>query len=260
MNSDRSTGGTEAMRRSTRLLACGLALIAGSALAQGGPPMVTDDPGTPGDGHWEINLGAIATRMPHRREVAAPDADINYGWGERVQLKIDIPWVFSRDDGEPWKSGFGDGVVGVKWRFIDAERAGFSMSTYPQYTRSVLDSSARRGVAGTGHEFFLPLEVAGELGAFDLAAELGRNFVSGDSANQWVAGIVAGHGCGEGVGCLAEVHTTHSALASATLLNVGVHWKISDNLTFLGATGREFGTRSDDLRQALVYLGIQITR
>ena len=25
-------------------------------LAQGGPPLITDDPGTPGDGHWEINI------------------------------------------------------------------------------------------------------------------------------------------------------------------------------------------------------------
>jgi hypothetical protein len=30
-----------------------------SAFAQGGPPMVTDDPGTPGDGHWEINIASL---------------------------------------------------------------------------------------------------------------------------------------------------------------------------------------------------------
>src|SRR5215831_18405962 len=49
----------------------GAAALATSALAQGGPPMVTDDPGTPGDGHWEINIGSIATHSPGRWTVAA---------------------------------------------------------------------------------------------------------------------------------------------------------------------------------------------
>ena len=32
------------------------------ARAQGGPPFLTTDPGTPGNGNWEINVGAAATR------------------------------------------------------------------------------------------------------------------------------------------------------------------------------------------------------
>jgi len=42
------------------------------ARAQGGPPMVTDDPDTPGDGHWEINLAAIGAHTPGRFDLAAP--------------------------------------------------------------------------------------------------------------------------------------------------------------------------------------------
>ncbi len=30
--------------------------------AHAGPPMVTDDPDTPGDGHWEINMAAAGGR------------------------------------------------------------------------------------------------------------------------------------------------------------------------------------------------------
>ena len=29
--------------------------------AQGGPPMITDDPGTPGPGRWEINIAIART-------------------------------------------------------------------------------------------------------------------------------------------------------------------------------------------------------
>ena len=249
------------LRRTARWLALiAAATIAGPVLAQGGPPMVTDDPETPGDGHWEINLGAIATRTPGRLEVAAPDADINYGWGDHIQLKADVPWVFARDDGQRWKSGLGSGNFGVKWRFIDQEQAGFSVSTYPQYTRSMLDDSIRRGITGGGHEFFLPLELAADIGGFGVSTEVGRNFVSGGGDSQWIAGIVVGHACGEGRECIAEVRQTQAPGTHLTLLNLGMHWKINDTYTLLGAVGREFGTSSDERRQVLVYVGVQIVR
>jgi hypothetical protein len=244
-----------------RLLAvAGLSAMLGTAFAQGGPPMVTDDPGTPGDGHWEINLGAIATRTPGRWEIAAPDADINYGWGDHVQLKLDVPWVTSREDGQSWKSGAGEATVGLKWRFVDQEQAGFALSTYPQYGRSMLDSSIRRGITGAGDRFFLPIEIAAEVGGIGIAAEVGRNFVQ-DGPRQWVAGIVAAHGCGDGIECMAEVHATQQAHGNAlTLLNVGTRWKLSDSCTLLASVGHEFGARADEPRQLLAYLGVQLTK
>ena len=246
--------------RFTKTLAsCAIAAAMLPALAQGGPPMVTDDPETPGDGHWEINIGAIATRTPGRWEVAAPDADINYGWGDRIQLKLDIPWVTARDDGQRWKSGVGEAEVGVKWRFVDQEQAGFSLSTYPQYGRSLLKSSIRRGLAADGHRFFLPLEFATELPGFGVAAEIGREFVQ-RGPNAWAAGVVAAHACGSEIECMAEIHTTQAPGEHQTLLNLGLHWKLDDALTVLAAIGRDVGVRSDEHRQALVYLGLQIKR
>ena len=240
----------------------GLMLLAGSALAQGGPPMVTDDPDTPGDGHWEINLGAIQQRTAGRREVAAPDADINYGWGDHIQLKADIPWVFAKDDGQQTQSGLGQGNFGVKWRFVDEDKAGYSLSTYPQYTRTLVSSSNRRGITSPEHSFFLPLEMAADVGGgFSLAAEVGRNFVSGPgSNNQWVAGFVLAHDCAEGVQCLGELHQTQSPGEHQTLVNLGLHWKLEEHLTLLAAAGREFGTKSDDQLKSLVYIGLQFTR
>jgi hypothetical protein len=63
------------------LMTAGLACVPGVSRAQGGPPLVTDDPDTPGGGHWENNLAAMATRTSGRWTLAAPDADLNYGWG-----------------------------------------------------------------------------------------------------------------------------------------------------------------------------------
>ncbi|MBV8380558.1 MAG: hypothetical protein JO369_07345 [Paucibacter sp.] len=224
--------------------------------------MVTDDPGTPGDGHWEINLGAIGSRTQGRHELAAPDADINYGWGEHIQLKADIPWVIARDSGQAAVSGLGAGNFGVKWRFIDEDDFGFSLSTYPQYTRSLLASSNRRGVTSPGHEFLLPLEISADVGSgFSVAAEIGRNFVnSGDAPNQWIAGFVLAHDCGPSVECLGEVHQSQSPDAHQTLVNIGLRWKLREALTLLAAGGREFGTSSIEQQHSLIYLGLQITR
>jgi hypothetical protein len=53
-------------------LAAALAGMPDVLLAQGGPPLVTDDPDTPGDGRWEINLATIATHSTGRWSLAAP--------------------------------------------------------------------------------------------------------------------------------------------------------------------------------------------
>jgi hypothetical protein len=236
-----------------------LALASGPALPQGGPPMVSDDPETPGDGHWEINLATIAQHTSGRWDIAAPDADINYGWGEHVQLKVDAPWLFVHEAGQPWKSGLGAPDVGVKWRFIDIEDSGFSMSTYPQYTRNWLSSSASRGISAPGGQFFLPIEVATVVHEFSLDAELGPNFVQYGST-QVVGGAIVAHSCGRDVECIGEVRETLAPNDKQTLLNFGLHWKLDESKVLLAAAGREFGSHSGDQQRLLVYLGIQFLK
>src|SRR6516225_11447901 len=79
-----------------------------SALGQGGPPMLTDDPDTPGPSFWEINLAGIAKRTQAERRYEAPTVDINYGVGERIQLKFEIPWVNSSGPGHSFQTAAGN--------------------------------------------------------------------------------------------------------------------------------------------------------
>ncbi|HEV2976489.1 MAG TPA: hypothetical protein VG425_02775 [Casimicrobiaceae bacterium] len=229
------------------------------AFAQGGPPLVTDDPDTPGAGRWEINLATIGSHTTGRWEIAVPDADINYGWGDQVQLKLDVPWTFVREDDAGWKSGLGAGEVGVKWRFVDSDDAGWSMSTYPQYLWNWLPSSAERGLVESGRQFFLPIEAATVVGDFGLDAEVGRDFVAA-GPNQWEAGFVVAHSCAAALECVGEAHTTLSAHSAQVLLNLGVHWKLNDSLFLLASAGREFGPRNDAQQHGVFYLGLQILR
>jgi hypothetical protein len=247
------------MRKLAVPLLAAVLLANGSALAQGGPPLVTDDPETPADGRWEINVAAIYARSHDRKDLALPDVDMNYGYGGNIQLKLDIPWAFSKDGSEAWKSGLGAIDAGVKWRFIDQEKAGFSMSTYPQVLWNPLDSSARRGITSPDTEFLLPVEAATQVGGVGLDAEVGRNFVEHGS-DQWVAGFIVAPKCSEDIECLFEVHETIAPHEHQTLLNIGMHWDLREGMTLLAAVGREFGTASDEQRKALVYLGVQFVR
>jgi hypothetical protein len=97
---------------------------------QGGPPFRTDDPETPGNKHWEINFGWIGDRNPAAGAYQIPDFDINYGLGDRIQLKYEIPIAIEETRQLPATAttpaqpgqvigGLGESLLGIKWRFYE---------------------------------------------------------------------------------------------------------------------------------------------
>ena len=97
--------------------------------------MLTDDPATPGSGAWEINTAYVEQRTRQDRQRSFPHVDVNYGLGDRIQLKYETGWVFAdvpASEGGGVKSGLDDSLLGVKWRFLDQERIGADLSIYPQ--------------------------------------------------------------------------------------------------------------------------------
>src|SRR5271168_471432 len=98
--------------------------------AQGGPPFRTDDPETPGNRHWEINFGWIGDRNRAAGAYQVPDFDINYGLGDRIQLKYEIPIAIEETRPQPATAtapgvsgyvigGLGESLLGIKWRFYE---------------------------------------------------------------------------------------------------------------------------------------------
>ena len=182
----------------------GFVLFPVIALSQGGPPFRSDDPDTPGNGHWEINFGFIGDRNPGSGSYAGPDIDINYGIGQRIQLSYEVPLSIQETRGDPVHvaAGLGNSLLGVKYRFYqrhsrthlrDGERqVKFSLSIYPQ----VLVSPARsvdRGVAEPGPQLLLPLQANADYGWVRLSAEAGYWIAGKDAPDSWIQGVVAGH-------------------------------------------------------------------
>jgi len=108
---------------SPRLTASSLwaAFVLFSALgwAQGGPPFRSDDPDTPGNRNWEINIFGTGDRNPAAGSYEVPNVDINYGVGHRIQLKFEIPLSMAelRGPNGHVAAGLGNSLMGVKWRF-----------------------------------------------------------------------------------------------------------------------------------------------
>jgi hypothetical protein len=241
-------------------LALAAVLLHGSAAwASGGPPMLTDDPGTPGDGHWEINLATLAFHGESGTTYQVPLVDANYGVGERLQLKLEMPWIHQDDAGSS-ANGMGNGLLGVKWRFYDDGEDGWQISTYPQYQFAPSASAAHRGLAESGTAALLPLEFVRNIPGGDINVEVGRWMRPAGRGDSWIAGLVLTHTLKKGVEIMAELHDEKAVNSSRAELiaNLGARWDLSDRYTILASAGRDLHNTLAEKNTFLSYLGLQL--
>ena len=230
------------------------------ALAQGGPPLQTDDPGTPGDGVWEINLAAAMEKRRGERILEAPLVDVNYGVGETVQLKLEIPWIFHQRDGEGSRNGPGNSTLGVKWRFFEEDRHWVDVSLYPQVEFNNPTSSARRGIVDGGTELFLPFQFRKDFGRLSFNPEIGFAILE-ESADEWVLGLAVGFEIlAEVFELIGEIRDVASSdfKEGELIFNLGCRWNIHRHLVLHGSAGRSFRPSSSGEPDLLAYLGVQL--
>ena len=194
-------------RLNISLLWVASALFSAVGWAQGGPPFRSDDPDTPGNNNWEINVFGTADRNPVAGAYEIPNVDINYGVGHRIQLKFEIPLSMAevRGPGGHLDAGLGNSLMGVKWRFYahhpksqlnekPGEREStFGLSTYPQLLVSNPTRSVGRDIVEPGPQFLLPVEANAKFKALRLSAEVGYWFTNQNVPRSWIMGTVVGH-------------------------------------------------------------------
>jgi len=238
------------------LAGSGLALCLACASAHSGPPLITNDPDTPGDGHWEINIAAIGAYAPSAWEASAPDFDINYGVGERTQLSVHVGEAHAGEDGAPVRSGIGPVELAVRYRFLDEDTAGVALALQPRWARSWSSAAIRKGLAPEHDEFGLPLQLARHFGETTLGLELSRNFLV-DEPDEWQLGVFASRDCAEHVTCLAEVNSVHAdGGGTETVVDVGATREIGEHLVLMGSLGRQIVGE----KRTVYYLGVQLLR
>jgi hypothetical protein len=240
------------------LLAVCLAFTVRTDFAQGGPPMLTDDPGTPGNRRLEINTALTTDKNKIGYEFEAPLVDINYGIGDRVQLKLELAWLVLREHGAKSKTGLSNTLIGIKWRFLDENRHGISMSTYPQLEFNNPTSSVRRGIVDSGANFLLPVELTRKLGPVEANLELGYRFVQHEK-DQLLYGLAFGREISERFELMAEIHGEPNRDFSDDnrLINFGARYKINEHHTFLFSAGRSLRRSESGAPTFIMYAGLQ---
>lgn len=250
------------LKRAIALLLCTMALtlhFAGSAHAQAGPPFLTNDPGTPGNANWEINLGSMQTISRDVSSYQTPQIDLNFGLGDRIQLTYEVPYVLQSSSGQPVQSGWSNGYPGIKWRFLDQGEDGWQVSTFPQVETGASTRARQNGIGVAGPRYLLALEVTRKIGTVDVDFEAGY-YLAGHGPRERILGLVAGRPVTKQLELDVEIYDdrAYDAGPHSTTLDLGGRYKLSRGLIALFMAGRSVNGLSNGQPEFIGYFGIQI--
>ncbi|MFZ0136896.1 MAG: transporter [Candidatus Sulfotelmatobacter sp.] len=242
-----------------------VAAFAPRATAQGGPPYYTNDPGTPGNHNWEINLGYMPFFYSDQSVSHVPDVDINFGVGDRIQLTYENAWLRvqgpssgTQNPSSGTRFGLGQSNPGVKWRFYDAGESGLNVSVFPQLFLNNANDAVRRGITPASETFLLPFEFAKKLGPIDVDYEIGYQLVH-KGPDGWITGLVLGHDFTPKLEADVEIYsqgTFHPSQSQPTI-DFGGRYKIHSPVIFLFMAGRSLEPARSNQSYFLGYFGFQ---
>jgi hypothetical protein len=224
----------------------------------GSPPLITDDPGTPGKGHWEINVGYSMANRPGQRDTELPLLDFNYGFAEGWQIAYEVPYLTQHTEGEERLAGWGNSGLGVKWRFHDGGETGFSTSVSPRAEFNTPGTNSRdRGLVESGTTFVLPFEFEKAIGPVTLNLEAGHEFRT--DADSWIYGVAVSRDMAPKLAAGIELAGTASSSLdrSSLTLNVGLAFDVNEKNSFMVSVGRELHNHAEARASFVGYFGWQ---
>ena len=219
--------------------------------------MITDDPGTPGNGHWENNLAISFEHRPNETSWDLPAIDLNYGVGDHIQLTLQGGPVLLKRNGHGLIGGLGGTEAAVKWRFLDEEKSGFDVSMFPRVIFNITQSSVRRDLAEDGTRFQIPFQVAKTFGRFHADAEFGP-LAGTVGRSEWIYGIVGGMDLAKTTMLMAELNGTSrmNFTRDVLIVNFGIRHQLTDARILIASIGHELRD-PDQARSFIGYLGVQ---
>ena len=235
----------------------------------GSPPMMLDDTDTPGEGNWEVNFLFDGDLSRDSDTYELPAVDINYGLNEKIQLKYEGNYVFTRSaeyDGAGNRRttrarGLGDTTLGLKYRFYDNDETNLSLAVYPQV--EFRTPGARRpedgGVASPGTTWILPLLLTRDLGRAAITANVEVDKATSDPHATLFAGVGAGTRVTDKIAVLADIagHDLNRSGDRRILIEVGLRRKINEKNAFVAALGFDVFAGSDVQRHHYFTVGYQ---
>ena len=248
--------------RIAQQIALGVLLAATTAPIFAGPPMITDDPGTPAAGVWEENISFTLSRTHRQAAWQTPVFDNNYNLTDQLQLNLIVPlMIVDNDAGRGPVGGVGMASVGFKYRFLDPDKnpAGLSMSVAPAFSFDTPGHPVRRGVVpADGNTLFLPVELNYPVNkSLDVFAEAGYLAVQ-FGPDFWSYGLAACWHATDKLDLLAECHllSDTSFHFNDAVINLGSVLALTDQTNLLLSAGRALRD-TDRSERLLLYAGLQ---
>ena len=227
--------------------------FAGPVFGQAGPPLITDDTGTPGAGGFELNLAWTFDRTDGEESFESPLVDLSVGVTETVQFSLTIPYLV-QDFSQRRDGAIGKATLGSKWRFLETE--GFALSTSPAVAFPIENSAEELGFEDDRLDVFLPIETSFDALGGSFAAQIGYLHADDDA---WFAGFAYAHSLGEQFEVAGEVALERELGGARTgLVNIGGRYQIAESLQILGSVGHGIDFLGDDGPDWIAYGGIQL--
>lgn len=233
------------------------------------PPLDVDDPGTPGCNHWEINVTMSGNLSITEKRYELPLLDINYGIGDNLQLKYEVPNLTSKGQGDT-VSIVGSSKIGLKYMFYENEDQ-LQLAFYPQFEFITPKSkAAERGFESPGNIYTLPLLVSkriGKVAAGDvmMTSNLSYNLsTKPDTAN--FIGVATGVGMpiSNKVSVMGEISTQQAMTRNnddvreqLVKADIGMIYKAFKEVSFYGSFGKSL-VSSDETTHTYFVSGIRL--
>jgi hypothetical protein len=224
------------------LLAAALPVALATSAARAGPPFLTDDPEPVELHHWEVYAFTQATGTAGDVSGAQPGVEVNYGAAPNLQIHLIAPVAFDQPDGAPRVFGYGDTEIGMKFRFIQEAKDGWTpqIGVFPLIELPTGD--AQRGLGAGYTRIFLPLWAQKSQGDWTLYGG-GGYWINPGPGNRdyWFSGLVVQRQIARPLALGAEVfHQTPDRVGgpATTAFNLGGVYDLSAHTHLLLSAGR----------------------
>ena len=212
----------------------------------GGPPMITDDPGTPQKQTFELNISVNSHISELEKEYEIPLIDLNYGLNERTQLKFEIPYLSYSDTKDEYNK-LGSPILGVKYRFLDEEKSKISISAYPQITIPINSEEPL--------EYLLPMQFEKSFGLTVTGCEMGFGWT--DQGYRFLkSGIIAGRRFGDKYEAMLELAAFYDASSEQwdeIIVNAGARYLVTKCIIIIVSAGYDL----NESKNLQTLLGVQ---
>ena len=232
----------------------------GMNAAIAGPPMVTDDTGTAAPGVLEIIAYAAHEERDSGESTEGPALDLAYGISDTIEVSLVVPRQRVQDAGEPAISGWGEAVVGVKWRFFQGTNSALAIA--PAFATPLSRSSTIRGIIEDTSVLTLPLLGSVALGRWEFTGNVGYS-ISSSTFDAISLSASTSYDLGSDFRVLGEIWGVDflNDGASEGFLNwrAGIQWSPRENFALLGAYGANVWSQlgsENELRHEY-FIGIQ---